>query len=1185
MICDRCGTDNRSGRRFCRSCGAGLTASCSVCGTPAEPGDRFCGACGNPFPEVEGATAGTGEATQGRAPRDGAGAGTTERRIVSVLFADLVGFTALSDERDPEAVREFLDGYFGLARERIGRYGGTIEKFIGDAVMAVWGTPVAHEDDAERAVRAALDLVDAIGALRAPDGSSVRVRAGVLTGEAAVSLGADGQGMVAGDLVNTASRLQSAAPAGSVLVGEATMRATEQAVVYEPAGEQVLRGKETPVAAWLATRVVAGRGGARRAVRLEAPFVGRDDELRLLKELLHTTGRERRARLVSVLGIAGIGKSRLAWELDKYVDGLAEPIYWHQGRSPAYGEGLAFWALGEMVRGRAGIAESDPPDLARTKLAAMAADYLPDEGERSRVEPRLATLLGLADAAAGSVEELTAAWRTLFERIADRGPTVLVFEDLHWADPGLLDFIEGLLSASRTRPILVLALARPELVEDRPTFGSSLRNHIRLDLAPLDDDAMDTLLLGLVPGIPQAALRTIRDRAAGIPLYAVETVRMLMDQGLLRESDGRFHLAGDLGPLAVPESLQGLLGARLDALDDRSRELVGKAAVLGISFTVDALANLGSAPEVEVRRLLDRLVEREILVLEDDPTSPERGQYRFIQGVLREVAYGRLSRRERQALHLAAARCFEAIGSEELTGVVATHYLDALRSAPDEGDRTDLTALAIDSLEAAANRSTRIGAHASAAGYLGEALALSTEAAATMRFRESRAESLSSAGRIDEAIVAASELVADAEARADPGLEARAGLLLTSAMIAAGRPADARVEAERIRAHLGDFADTDPDGLRLTAEVVRARLMSGDAAAAGELIESTLPIAERLGLRPVIAELLPSKGWALSAEGRVIEAVALLRGALVLAEREGLFNAEMRTRMNLSSWLSVDAQGESFEVALRAAELALEHGYLGWARSAAGNACSMAFELGEWDWIEDMGVRLDVLGEWTSPWDFNVPGTICDVRAYRGRMPEARELVARFDAQFPDVTDPQVLSSRYADLGHLAFAAGDLVEVNRLGRRLDALIAEADVGGDHMIFIVAALEARDGDRVAEILGRFGRGLEAGRLARVLREWLVAAQRSGQDPASLAAMDRGADVFRAEGARFDVAVLARARALLAPGDPGAAAAATEARSILTDLGAVTLLRGLPPEPGAPDDASAGPVDRIGVAHPA
>ncbi len=1122
--------------------------------------------------------------SEAQATRDAVG--STERRIVSVLFADLVGFTALSDDRDPEAVREFLDGYFALARERIGRYGGTIEKFIGDAVMAVWGTPVAHEDDAERAVRAALDLVEAIGGLRAPDGSTVQVRAGVLTGEAAVSLGVDGQGMVAGDLVNTASRLQSTAPPGGVLVGEATMRATEQAVIYEGAGDKALRGKEAPVPAWLAIRVVAGRGGARRSVRLEAPFVGRDDELRLLKELLHTTARERRARLVSVLGIAGIGKSRLAWELDKYIDGLAEPIYWHQGRSPAYGDGLAFWALGEMVRGRAGIAESDSPEVARTKLAEMALEYLPDEVERSRVEPRLAALLGLPDAAAGSVEELSAAWRTLFERIADRGLTVLVFEDLHWADPGLLDFIEGLLTASRTRPILVLALARPELVEDRPTFGASLRNHIRLDLAPLDDAAMDMLLLGLVPGIPQAALRTIRDRAAGIPLYAVETVRMLMDQGLLREQDGRFHLDKNLGPLAVPESLQGLLGARLDALDDRSRELVGKGAVLGISFTVDAVAGLEEAPESDLRRLLDGLVEREILLLEDDPTSPERGQYRFIQGVIREVAYGRLSRRERMARHLAAARYFERLGSEELTGVVATHYLDALRSAPDDGDRSELTLLAVTALEAAADRSAAIGAHASAAGYLGEALALTTDEATLLRFREARAAALGSAGRIEEAVAASRDLVGQAASRGDPGLQARAGILLTTALIGAGRPADARAAAEGIRAELGDFAEADPEGLRLTAEVVRARLMSGDASAARELIETTLPLAERLGLRAVIAELLPSKAWALSVEGRVLEAIALLRGALVFAEREGQFNAEMRTRMNLSAWAMAESPSEALEVALRGCDLALEHGYRGWAQSAAGNACAAALELGRWDLIEQIGIRLDVFGEWTSPWDFGVAGTIGLVRAYRGRIADAREQLARFDAQFGEVVDPQVRAARYGGLTHLAFAQGDLVEATRCARRLEDLIAQADVSGDALVSTVVALETRDAERVGQVIESLGRGIEGGRLSRVIRDSLVGARRVlGGDTGGLVEMDRAADAFRAEDVRFDVALLSRARFLLAPDDPGAAAAAAEARAILTDLGAVALLRGLPLEHVQSSTAPIDPADRSEVADPA
>ena len=267
---------------------------------------------------------------------------------MTVLFADMVGFTALSDGRDAEAVRELLTQYFELARDVIERYGGTVEKFIGDAVMAVWGTPVAHEDDAERGVRAGLELVDAVRRL----GPEIQARAGVLTGEAAVTLGAVGQGMVAGDLVNTASRLQSVAAPGTVLVGEATQRAASSAIAFGPAGEHTLKGKTAPVPAWVALRVVSKRKGMGRTDRLEAPFVGRESELRLLKDVFHATTREERARLVSITGQAGIGKSRLAWEFLKYVDGVVEGVWWHDGRSPAYGEGVTFWALGEMVRYR-----------------------------------------------------------------------------------------------------------------------------------------------------------------------------------------------------------------------------------------------------------------------------------------------------------------------------------------------------------------------------------------------------------------------------------------------------------------------------------------------------------------------------------------------------------------------------------------------------------------------------------------------------------------------------------------------------------------------------------------------------------------------------------------------------------------------------------------------------------------
>ena len=1157
MICASCGSANDVGARFCNECGSSLQTGCPACGAVNKPGAKFCNECGGTLaagarpamPELTGARSQVGR--------------VTERRLVSVLFADLVGFTSLSDDRDPEAVREFLDAYFALARERIERYGGTIEKFIGDAVMAVWGTPVTHEDDAERAVRAAVDLLDAVGGLLTPDGSSIAARCAVVTGEAAVTRGVDGQGMVAGDLVNTASRLQSVAPPGSVLVGEATVRASESAIAYEPVGDQMLRGKHLPVPAWRAIRVVAGRGGYGRSTRLEAPFVGRDDELRLLKELLHATARDRRARLVSVLGIPGIGKSRLTWELEKYVDGLVEPIYWHQGRSPAYGEGLAFWALGEMVRGRARIAESDPVDVARLKLAEMTTEYLTDPAERARIEPQLAALLGLGGTSGARTEELTAAWRTLFERIADRGPTVLVFEDLHWADAGLLDFIEGLLSSARNRPIIVLALAQPELIEQQPTFGAAVRNHTRLDLAPLTDEAMETLLVGLVPGIPQPALRVIRDRAAGIPLYAVETVRMLMDTGHLSESGGRFHLDGDLGMLAVPDSLQSLIGARLDTLDDRSRQLIGVASVLGLSWSVEALAAVAGQPEADVRAALDALVAREVVVYEDDATSPERGQYRFIQGVLREVAYGRLSRRDRQALHLAAAAYFEAARSDELAGIVASHYLSALRSAPDDADQAALTVLAVSALEAAAIRSTAIGAHASAAAHLADALGLATDDGSRFRLLEARANALGAAGRFVEAEPVAREVVEAALARGELGQAARGGTILTQVVIGLGRPADAVTAALAVRARLDAVSDDDPDVIRLQAELARAHLMSGSHAAARELIETILPTADRLGLREVVAELLPSRAWAIAADGRTLEGIALLRGALVFSEREGLFGAEMRSRMNLSSYAVSEYPAECLEVAWTGARRARERGYKGWAISAGGNASDSAFSLGEWDRVEAMAAELDVLGEWVNAWDFVMPAIVAQVRGYRGRDSEAQELLHRFEAKFPDIADPQVLVSVLNLRVHLAVAAGDLESAIRLNREVDRLMLELGVGQDHLVAASAAIELRDADSLMEII-RVGRlSGQRGRLSRSEDDVLSSALAVlNGDITGLSRMDATTGVFRTEGLRFWVALSMRARYLLAPDDPGAAAAANEARAILEDLGAITLLRGLP-----------------------
>ena len=636
-----------------------------------------------------------------------------------MLFADLVGFTTLSESRDAEEVRELLSEYFETARTLIERYGGTVEKFIGDAVMAAWGTPTATEDDAERAVRAALDLVAAVEVLGHEVGApELAARAGVMTGETAVTLGAEGEGMVAGDLVNTASRVQSAAEPGTVLVGEATRRASEAAIAYEAAGAHELKGKSEPVELWRALRVISERKGAHRSVGLEAPFVGRDRELRLVKDLFHASADERKAHLVSVTGIAGIGKSRLAWEFSKYIDGLADDVYWHRGRCLAYGEGVTYWALADMIRMRSRIAEDEPPDSALRKLRATLSEHLLDAGERSFVEPRLAQLLGLEEHRATDKADLFAAWRLFFERLADAFPTVLLFEDLQWADASLLDFVEYLLEWSRSSPLYVVTLARPELAERRPTWGAGHRNFTSLYLEPLSPEAMARLLDGLVPGLAGELQEQILTRAEGVPLYAVETVRMLLDRGLLAQDGAVYRVTGEVVSLEVPETLHGLIAARLDGLPPDERRLLQDGSVLGKTFAQQGLSAVsGIEEEEELGTLLAGLVRKEILSLQTDPRSPEQGQYGFLQDLVRHVAYETLSKRERRARHLAAAEYLERAfpAEDEIAEVLASHYLSAAEAVADAPDAVAVRDKAAGALLRAAARAESLAAAGEAA--------------------------------------------------------------------------------------------------------------------------------------------------------------------------------------------------------------------------------------------------------------------------------------------------------------------------------------------------------------------------------------------------------------------------------------------------------------------------------------
>jgi len=347
---------------------------------------------------------------------------------------------------------------------------------------------------------------------------------------------------------------------------------------------------------------------------LEPPFVGRDEELRALKEQFHATAREGKPRLVTLVGQAGIGKSRLAWELEKYLDGVVETILWHEGRSPAYGEGISYWALAEMVRGRAGITESDDPDTARTRLAQILEQMVPDATERKWIEPRLTGLLGLDELPHESREVLFAAWRTFFERMAGTATVLLVFWDLQWADQGLLDFIEHLLTWSRSSPVFVLAEARPDLFDRRPGWGVTVRASTSIHLEPLEDDDMRALLAGVVPGLPDEATRAIVQRAEGVPLYAVETIRMLIDRGVIRPApdESGYELAGELPDLSVPETLHALIAARLDALDHEDRALITDAAVLSGNRQRAAVGRPGHVTEGADARQFDATLHRAV---------------------------------------------------------------------------------------------------------------------------------------------------------------------------------------------------------------------------------------------------------------------------------------------------------------------------------------------------------------------------------------------------------------------------------------------------------------------------------------------------------------------------------------------------------------------------------------------
>jgi class 3 adenylate cyclase/tetratricopeptide (TPR) repeat protein len=1015
VICTTCGTENLAGARFCMECATPFAARCPSCGATNLPAAKFCSECAAPMSSRATSPA---SAALPHAIADAADP-IAERRLVSVLFADLVGFTAYSEGRDSEEMRELQGRYFETVREVIARYGGTVEKFIGDAVMALWGAPVAQEDDAERAVRAGLDLVDAVRGL----GPGVEIRAGILTGEATVNLGATDQGMVVGDIVNTASRLQSVATPSTVLVGETTQRMAAGAIVFEVAVDQVLKGKSSPVPAWRAVRVVAQRGGVGRAETLEAPFVGRDEELRQLKDLFHATGREGRPRLVSVIGPAGIGKSRLAWEFLKYVDGLLERVLWHDGSSPAYGDGISFWALGEMVRSRARLQETDDEATTRAAIAAMLEEHVPDEAERAWITPALLSLLGV-EANAGS-QELFGAWRTFFERLSASGPVVMVFEDLHHADSGLLDFIDHILEWSRNVPILIVTLARPELLDRRTDWGAGKRSFTSIHLEPLPPEAMRELLAGLVTGLPVAAVNAIVVRADGIPLYAVETVRMLLAQGRLVLKDGTYEPVGDLTDLAVPDNLTALISARLDELDARDRGLVSDAAVLGQSFSLAAVAAVAGQDPAALESRLRGLVRRELLVLQADPRSPERGQYAFVQALIREVAYNKLAKRDRKVRHLAAARFFEGLETDELAGALAGHYLAAQGYASEGPEADALAAQARVALRGAAERAAALGSHQQAIAFLEHALAVSPAAADRADLHE---RALASATQGLDLEIGPRHALAALEARRELG--DRAEIASATAAYAASLTemnlGDPRA-LEFLLPAWEEFSDLEatPAGVVLMLQLASGYVGQQDDATALRWLERALREAERLDLLPETAAGLARLSSTLYRMGRPQEALILLRGAHELAEANGLDRVGRTTRTVLTWYEQFADPVAGLAMAREGLELARRRGSMLAGFLMVGNGVSCAIRVGDWDWAWTL------LDEWLAK---EVSGTFfCELYVDRAVLAALRggdptDDIGAAERLLPTVSDTQYASYCQWARAWAALAAGRLAE-------------------------------------------------------------------------------------------------------------------------------------------------------------
>ncbi|MGH3110742.1 MAG: ATP-binding protein [Gaiellaceae bacterium] len=863
-----------------------------------------------------------------------AGGRRRERKVVTVLFCDLVGFTSQAESMDPEDVEAILRPYHARVRSELERYGGTVEKFIGDAVMALFGAPVAHEDDPERALRAALAIRD----FAVEDGLELRV--GITTGEVLVSLDAspaEGEGMASGDVVNTAARLQSAAPVNGILVDEMTYRATRHVVDYGEMLSVEAKGKGRPIAVWEAAQVRA-RPGVDVAHEARSELVGRKQELGVLRDGLSRVRSSRTSQLLTLVGVPGVGKSRLVHELRRIVDEDPELITWRQGRCLAYGEGVTLWGLGEIVKAQAGIHEQDPPAVAEEKIRGAVEDVLAGSSDVSWVGSNLVSLVGLASESELGGDrrgEAFAAWRLFFEAMAEQRPLVLVLEDLHWADESLLDFVDELVDWVTDVPLLVVGTARPELLEHRPNWGGGKLNATTLAVQPLSDEETARLIGQLLerPLLAAESQEALLERAGGNPLYAEQYAELFRERGSIEE-------------LPLPETVQGLIAARLDGLPHEEKELLRDAAVVGKVFWVGAL---GRDPRTAASTL--HSLERKGFVRRQRRSSVEQeSELAFAHALVRDVAYGQIARPDRAVKHRRIAEWIEALGRpEDHAEMLAYHWSSALElsraAAQETGDLAERARLA---LRAAGDRAAALNAFRAAERYYAQALELwpsGDPERAALVFRHAR--SLYDVGddRREHALENARDLLLQAGAREGAG-EAESYL----AHVAWMRGKRDLVEAHLARAEeLVSTAGVSAPKARVLAFSARLRMLAGQHDEAIRTGQQALELTQALTLDELRAQTLSSIGAATFGAGDTSAARELMEEALVIArETNSPIAGSILNNLGIQALAKGDlARGR--ELTVEALLVSQRFGDQTVARFLRANLLGYDFDLGSWD--------------------------------------------------------------------------------------------------------------------------------------------------------------------------------------------------------------------------------------------